>query len=209
MALRALGLPKLLLVVSALLLTFTSFANAQPATQPSAADAKRRFLDAAQKASAPTEQHKLLNTFVGEFDQMTEVRLGRSDPMKFHSTAKGKAIMDGRFVQFESNAAPEEPAPSERIVMYGYDPAAGKFTLWNIESMSLTAATATGEYDAATKTFTFNGERDAPGMPGRQPFRWVIQVKPDASLSQDILIKPPGSEQFVPVVHVEHKRTGK
>ncbi len=178
-------------------------AQQQPTSKPSQSEMKRQLAEMADRVARPTEAHKMLAPFVGRFDQITEVRMGPGEPLKSHSIGVGQWIMGGRFVKFESASAPDEELKGERMIVYGYDPQAKKYTLWNIETMSLTASTAVGDYDAAAKTFTFDGERDAPGG-GKAPFRWVVKVQPDGVLAQQILMKPPGAADFVPVVSVTH-----
>ncbi len=169
---------------------------------------KKQLTAAADQASAPTAEHKLLAPFVGEFDEITEARVGPGEPLHACSTAKGRWILGARFVGIESRSAPDEELKGERLLFYGYDPQAKKFTLVNFESSSLTATSATGEYDAATKTFTFDGERDEPGRAGapasKVPFRWTVKVEPTGVLLQQILVKPPGAPDYVPVVKVTH-----
>jgi Protein of unknown function (DUF1579) len=186
-----------LFACSILLSPMIVFAQTQPSSM------KKRFAEAAQAQSAPTAEHKALAPLVGDFDQQTEVRMGAGEPMKAHSIGHGQWIMDGRFVRVDSASAPDEELKGERLLVYGFDPSSKKYTLWGIETTSLTAFTAEGSYDPATKTFTFDGKRAQRGA-GLVDFRWVIEVNDDSSLSQQILMKPPGSNDFVPVVTIQH-----
>jgi Protein of unknown function (DUF1579) len=185
------------------LLVFSVLAQSQPAT-PSPAEAKRKFAETIEKASAPTEAHKVLGALVGDFDQRILVSMGRGEPMKSHSVGKGQWIMGGRFVQFNSTSAPDEEVKGDRLVIFGYDPNVRKYTLWNIESMSLTATAASGDYDQASKTFTFDGEREEHSA--KTPFRWTMKVQPDGSIAQEILMKFPNSSDYTPVVGVTYTR---
>src|SRR5262245_60524149 len=128
-------------------LLLATIASAQ--TQPSSM--KKRFAEAAQAQSAPTAEHKALAPLVGDFDQQTEVRIGGGEPMKAHSIAHGQWIMDGRFVRMDSASAPDEELKGERMLVYGFDPSSKKYTLWGIETTSLSAFTAEGSYDPTTK----------------------------------------------------------
>jgi len=191
--------------ICAVLLVLGQAAPSKPAPSGAQADPKRQFAERMEKLSAPTESHKLLEPLVGKFDQATEVRMGPGDPMRTKAIGTGTWVMGGRFVRVDSASAADEELKGERMNVYGYDPAAKKFTLWGIESFGLTAYSATGDWDAATKTFTFDGERDAPGG-GKSPFRWTLEVGDGGNITQKISVKTPGSDAMVPVVTVTHSR---
>jgi hypothetical protein len=178
-------------------------ASKPPAPPPVPADVKKQFVAMMDKASAPTEKHKLLAALVGDFEQATEVRMGPGEPMRTHSFSTASWVMGGRFVRVESASAPDEEAKGERMNVYGYDPAAKKFTLWGIESFNLTAYSATGDYDEAKKEFVFDGERDAP-TGGKSPFRWTLRLGEGGTILQTISMKTPNSKELVPVVTVKH-----
>ena len=179
-----------------------TFAQAPPPASTAQSELKKKFAEMSEKGSAPGEQHKALAAFVGDFDQISEVRMGPGEPMKANAIGKGHWTMGGRFVEFRSESARDEELKGERLLIYGYDPAIKKFTLYNLDSGSLVATTAIGEYDAASKTFTFEGEKDQPGA-GKHPFRWVLKVQKSGEIDQQILVKM-GERGFVPVVSVKH-----
>jgi hypothetical protein len=155
-----------------------------------------------ERSSAPTEQHKALGVFVGEFSQTSEVRLGPGEPIKARAVGVGRWTMGGRLVEVRSESAPEETLKGERLVIYGYDPMAKKYMLTNFDSLSYTATTALGDYDPASKTFTFEGSKDQPGG-NKMPFRWVLKVQPDGAILQQVLVQVQGKE-FLEVVTVKH-----
>jgi hypothetical protein len=134
-----------------------------------------------------------------------DVHLGPGEPMRVRGVSSGKWIMGGRFVRFEVTAAPDEPLKGDRLLVYGYDPAAKKYSMWQVESSSLTATSATGDYDAATKTFTFDGAHDRPGSPP-MAFRWVLKIADDGSMTQTIQMKPPGANDFAEFVQLHRTR---
>jgi hypothetical protein len=178
------------------------WAQTPPGGQNRQREMKKQFTQGSEKASAPTAQHKVLAAFVGDFDQFTEVHLGPREPMKAKGIGTGRWILGGRFVEVRSESAPDEDLKGERLLIYGYDPAAKKYTLYNFESGSLGVTTATGEYNAASKTFTFDGQRDEPGA-SKIPFRWVLKVLENGELEQKILVNTP-QRGIVEVVSVKH-----
>lgn len=184
------------------LISLAAFAQQQqspPAAKPTEADAKKQFAAMVEKNSAPTEAHKALAAFVGEFDERSEVLMGPT-PIHAHGSSKGQWIMDGRFVRVEGKSAPDEELKGERLIVYGYDPGLKKYTVWQVETGSLVAITGTGDYDAATKTFTFEGE-----LPNKMPFHWIFKVEEGGSMAVTVELKRPGQTDFAPEVRV--KRT--
>jgi hypothetical protein len=173
------------------------------ARQGGSSDVKRQFVAMMDRASAPTDKHKLLNPLVGDFEQATEVHLGPGEPMRTHSLSTAAWVMGGRFVRVDSASAPDEEAKGERMNVYGYDPVAKKFTLWGIESFNLTAYNATGDWDEAKKEFVFDGEREAP-TGGKSPFRWTLQLGEGGSITQTIAMKTAGAKDYVTIVTVKH-----
>jgi hypothetical protein len=162
---------------------------------------KKQFTARMEQVGPVTEQQKLLLAFAGKFDLRTEVQMGPGQVMKAHGLAEGKAILGGRFVKFESTAAPDEELKGERINVYGYDTAAGKFTLWGVESMNNYSYSALGDYDSTTRTFKFEGEQhQADGS--AIPFRWLLQVQESGALTQKISMKFPGAPDYAPLVNV-------
>lgn len=175
-------------------------APSQENTAPSQSEMKRQF---AKMDELPTEEHKRLAALVGEFDQIAEVRRGPGEPLKTHVLATGEWILGERFVRITAKTAPDEELKGERLTVYGYDARAGKYTMWTIDSSNTFAVSASGDYDAATKTFTLEGERYAQGT-SKVPFRWVVRLEDGGAFTQEILIKPPQGQDFVSVVVVKN-----
>ena len=170
----------------------------KPAGGSSQSEVKKSFNAATKAVKHPKEVHDALASFVGNFDTATEVSLGSSgEPLKTHDVATSKWIMGGLFVQFNSSAAADEDLKSDRMIVYGYDTGAKKYTIWQIESGSATASSATGDFDAATKTFTFEG------MAGATPVESVIHVEANGTLKKEIKKKGKSGEMRV-VAKVTH-----
>lgn len=176
-----------------------------PAQDDAAAQSemKKQFLQMTDREGPPTAEQRQLAAFVGNFDLHTEVNMGPGRVMRVHGTATGTAILDGRFVEVDATAAPDEELKGERKNFFGWDPAAREFTLWGIESRNSLAYTARGFYDADVKTFTFEGE--LPGSDGSaSPFRWEFRIAEDGSIDQTIDVQLPGAGDFAHLVDVHY-----
>ena len=197
----------LVAAVTAGTLVLTVLAQSQEKA-PAPSEVKKQFAAAAEKASAPTEQHKRLAAFVGEFDQAVEVRMDPGEPMKNHVLATGEWIMGGRYVRIAARTAPEEELKGERLTIYGYDTRIGKYTVWTIDTATTFAVSAAGDFDPDTKTFTLEGERYGRGAE-KVLFRWVLRLHDGGGFTQEIQMKPPEADQFLPVVTVKNTPKGK
>ena len=183
------------------------FAQSQERHAPTQSEMKQQFAELAKKMAAPTEQHKRLAAFVGDFDQAVEVRMGPGEPMKSRCVSTGTTLMGGCYVKIESRSAPDEELKGERLTIYGYDTQINKFTMWTIDSGNTYASSATGDYDPDTKTFTLEGEQYGRGA-SKVPFRWVVRLQDGGGFTQEIQMKPPQGE-LVPVVVVKNTPKGK
>ena len=191
----------LMTIALALLISATSFAQQ---TQASPEERKKQFAAMAARSGLPTEQHKLLTPFVGKFDQISKVALGPGDPITFHAIGTGTWIMGGRFVQVNSTSAPDEEVKGDRMHIFGFDPTANKFTLWGIETGSLTPYSATGTYDDATKTFNFDGENVGPGG-AKIPFHMTFKIEANGAINQTLTLGQPPRAMEVKVTHTPVK----
>ncbi len=180
---------------------------APPKAAPSQSDMKKMFNDNTARARLPAPAHEALSQLVGEFTTVSEVHLAPppAEPMKAHATTIGTWSMGELFVQTSAASDPDEELKRERLVIYGFDPQTAKYTMWQIESGNLTATSAIGDYDAPTRTFTFEGEREL-GPRGKAAILWTISVQTDGTLKQSIKLKAPGAEKFNEFVNVTHTR---
>jgi hypothetical protein len=181
------------------------WAQSQESKAPSQSEMKKQF---AKMDELPTEEHTRLAALVGDFDQNAEVLRGPGEPLRSHVLASGEWIMGGRFVRIAAKTAPDEELKGERLTVYGYDTRAGKYTMWTIDSSNSFAVSASGDYDAATKTFTLDGERYAQGT-SKVPFRWTVRLQGGGAFTQEILMKLPQGQEYVPVVTVKNTPRGK
>lgn len=170
-------------------------------------EVKKMFNDMIDRTKLPAEAHEALGLLVGDFATVSEVHVDPppAEPMVARAHTTGKWILNGLFVEVNAAADADEAMKGERMLVYGYDPIAKKYTLWQIESGNMTATEARGDYDSAAKTLTFEGERDM-GQRGKLALRWTIRAEPDGSLDQKITVRAPGAEQFTEFVHVTHRR---
>lgn len=150
---------------------------AEPAlTSMSAED--QAMMQAWQKAGAPGAQHKqLIDQMVGTWNtKQTMWMSADAPPMVETGKAIHTAALDGRQVRIDFTGM-VMGQPFEGVGYTGYDNTRGKYTsLWT-DSMSTGMMTSAGDYDAATKTYTFHGEMADPMQPGKMlPIRETVRI---------------------------------
>lgn len=171
----------LLAAVSAAALTTASiFAQTPEASAPaSSATAGVPSAEDMQKMmelSKLNENHKLLTDSVGSWSFIVKMWMNgdpSSKPDISKGTATRKAIMDGRFVVMDVTGKMDMPGPDGKPMamtfkghgLEGYDNVKKKFVGTWMDNMGTGIMMSEGDYDSATKTFTYNSEiQPMPGV---------------------------------------------
>jgi hypothetical protein len=124
---------------------------------PAAADDKDNPLQAYEKAGQPGAEHKVLQTFVGEWNYTARmwVKPG-ADPIEMSGSVVRKSIFGGRFIKDEvQNEKPHRNFKG--LGLLGYDNTRKKYTTVWVDSMSTAIHTSLGTLDKDGKVFTFTG----------------------------------------------------
>lgn len=136
------------------------------------ADEMKMMMEMAQ----PNENHKLLADLNGSWSYVVKMWMDgdtSKKPMESKGTAVRKSIMDGKFFSMDVNGTMEMPdehgklksMPFHGMGIEGYDNARKKFVGTWMDSMGTGMMNSEGDYDAASKTFTYTGEYTMmPGM---------------------------------------------
>jgi hypothetical protein len=132
------------------------------------------------------ENHKLLASMNGSWDYTVKMWMNgdpTSKPQMSKGTATRKSMMDGRYFSMEVNGKMEMPDATGKMKSMdfkgmgtdAYDNAKKKFVGTWMDNMGTGIMMSEGNYDAATKTFTYTGEMEMmPGM--KQKVREVLKM---------------------------------
>ena len=112
----------------------------------------------AQGAAASPEQ-KVLDQFVGKWDETYEVAKTDFTPEARKGTAKVdyRSVLGGKFVQQDA----EHSDGASAMLMYTYDEQESQYRGWWFSSMGLTSEYE-GEWDADSKTMTWRTVEGSP-----------------------------------------------
>ena len=151
-------------------------AGAQAA--PSMTPDMQAMMDAWQKASTPGPQHaQLAEHFAGSWTTKQTMWMDPSTPpMTETGTSTNTAEFGGRHVRSKFGSRfMGQPFSGEAIT--SYDNTLGKYVNVWVDNMSTGHFLSRGDYDPATKTYTFNGEMADPMKAGTMtPVREVIRI---------------------------------
>ena len=144
--------------------------QATAAGQPNEAEMMKQMME----LSKLNENHKLLKDLAGTWSyNVTMWMAPNAPPTKSSGTAVTKPIMEGRFFVTDVSGHLKMPGPDGKpkdftfkgMGMDGYDNVKKKFVgSWG-DNMGTGIMLSEGDYDSATKTFTYHSEYEAiPGM---------------------------------------------
>lgn len=143
-----------------------------------APSAEEQMMAAYEAAAKVGPQHEGLQYFVGKWQEEISVSMDpKAPPSKSKGAAVIQSIMGGRFVQmFHAGSFMGMPHIGQGLT--GYDNVTGKYLSQWIDNSSGAIFLATGSYDEAGKTYTFNGEMTDPMNPTkRTPVREVVRIE--------------------------------
>jgi hypothetical protein len=161
----------------------TSPVAAPPATgQPSEAEMMKQMMELAKL----NENHKLLADLAGTWTYTIKMWMNpdpTAKPSESKGTAVRKPLMEGRYFVLDVTGKMQIPGPDGKMKemtfkgmgIDGYDNVKKKFVGAWLDNMSTGIFMSEGDYDPATKTFTYNAEMEAmPGM--KTKVREVIKI---------------------------------
>jgi Protein of unknown function (DUF1579) len=160
-------------------------AAAPAAAQPDAAE-MQKMMQQMMENSKLNDNHRLLTSLDGTWNCNVKMWMDGDTSKKpdvSKSTAVRKSIMDGRYVIMDVTGKMEMPGPDgkKKEMTFkghgteGYDNVKKKFFGTWMDNMGTGIMISEGDYDPATKTFTYTGEFEMmPGM--KQKIREVVKI---------------------------------
>jgi hypothetical protein len=153
--------------------------------QPTAED-MQKMMTQMMELSKLNENHKLLADLVGTWGYTVKMWMNpdpNAKPEESKGTAVRKSMMDGRFFVVDATGKMEMPGADGKkkemtfkgMGIDGYDNVKKKFVGTWMDNMGTGVMMSEGDYDPATKTFTYASEYEAiPGM--KTKIREVVKI---------------------------------
>lgn len=153
----------------------------------------------------PGEGHKLLETFVGDWDAEVSVRSAPAAPVsKSAARSSSRWILGGRFIQ-EEFAGQSGGERYEGIGILGYDNGAEQFTSVWMDSLTTAIATARGRYFLNEHRFEFEGEVYDPLKGGRKRTHTTIEVRSHDHYVLKMIDRLPNGREFA-ALEISYRR---
>lgn len=138
---------------------------AEKAAQPAMDPEQQAAMEAMQRLGSPSEGHKALEPLAGTWSYTAEWRMSPDGPAESMSgTSANTLILGGRFLKQEVNgpAMEEGMPPFEGVGFTGYDNLRKEYqSIW-FDNMMTGMMRGAGQFDAATKTLTDEGDFSCP-----------------------------------------------
>lgn len=161
------------------LLTALPLAAKEPkaAKPPQLSAEQQAMMQAWEKAGKPGEQHRQLAGMVGEWTTKQSMWMDpKSPPLVQTGSATSTMVLGDRHVR-QDYRGQWMGQPFEGIGYTGYDNVTGKYYSSWMDSGSTGLFVSHGDYDPATRTYTFTGEMAEPGASGvKVPVRQVVRI---------------------------------
>lgn len=179
---------------------------------------KKRAEKQWKKYNTPSESHKKLKGYEGEWDVVMKLWMdGDGEPMISHGKMDSELIFGGRFLKTDVRATTMieydgkvTPLLFKGLGIMGYDTLRKKYVAVWIDNMTNSISVSEGQHDKSGKVFTFFGKQD-DWMDGvfDKPYkivdRWVTDDKCISEMYD--LTAPPGEGKFLELVATRSKST--
>ena len=163
-----------------------------PGKQPSAEE----MMAMMAKLAKPGPNHKHLEPLIGSWAcKVKFYGVPGQGPQESDGTVTRKWILGNRFVQ-EDFTGTAMGQPFTGMGLIGYDNAKKKYSVAWVDSMTTAIMTASGTYDAGTKTFTYLGEDLDPYSGKRMKSRDVLRVIDGDTHVMEMYREPQGGKEF-------------
>lgn len=166
--------------------------DSKPAAQPTTEEIVKLL----EKASAPVKEHEVLEQLVGIWDQKYTMWIrGVDTPLTSEGTSRNAWVLGKRFVLSNSATSPGQTVNSQHLGIYGFDTRTSLYTVFGVDTFGTYSVSATGAYDAKTKTLRLSGENS---QPGRRPtaFRWELTFDSPTQTTLRIFLNVGDGEWF-------------
>lgn len=139
---------------------------------------QQAMMAAWEQAATPGPEHaRLVEQFAGTWDTTISMWMDPAgEPMVERGTSANTAVLGGRHVRMEYSG-PFMGQTFEGLGYSGYDNVTGKYHSTWLDNMSTGRHVADGDYDPATRTYTYTGQMHDPMRPeAAVPVRETVQV---------------------------------
>lgn len=187
---------KLLILLAILLMgiAFTNPAAADEEKQPEMNPAEAEAMQKWKEYATPGDGHEILKSLAGSWNYTMNYWMSPgAEPHTESGTVESKWILDGRFLKMKVEGS-SMGQPFEGMGIMGYNNLTNQYENVWIDNMGTGMMTATGTYDAGSKTITETGTYTDPS--GEKEFRGVTTLKDADNYSYELFVPGPEGKEF-------------
>ena len=200
-----------IIVVSGVLTLGLHVAQAEQAepAQPPMDPAIQAAMEAMQRLGSLSEGHKALEPLAGAWTYTAQWWMSpEAPPESMTGTATSSLIFGGRFLKQEIRGQAENQPPFEGVGFTGYDNIRKEYQSVWLDNMATDMMVGAGQFDAATKTLTDQGDFSCP-ITG-ESHRWFrtawTLVDQDHTTYENYMRTPEGREFKAMEIHYTRAR---
>ncbi|RRJ89471.1 DUF1579 domain-containing protein [Flavobacterium macacae] len=147
--------------------------------------------------ATPTEPHKRMASESGTWTEDLTFWMSPEDknPQKYTAVAQVKMILGGRY-QEQKHTGRMMGMDFEGISTLAYNNASGEYTSTWVDNMGTGMMIASGKYDEASKSTTFNGEMVDPMTKKIKEFRQVVTIIDNDTQKMESFENAPDGTEF-------------
>lgn len=147
--------------------------------------------------ATPTEPHKRMASESGTWTEDLTFWMGPEDnnPQKYTAVAQVKMILGGRY-QEQKHTGRMMGMDFEGISTLAYNNASGEYTSTWVDNTGTGMMIASGKYDEASKSTTFNGEMVDPMTKKIKEFRQVVTIIDNDTQKMESFENAPDGTEF-------------
>jgi hypothetical protein len=163
-----------LAVVIAVTLASSSTAAA---TAPAPSAEQQAAMQAWERAAAVGPQHRQLQWFKGRWKERIQMWMQPGQPPRIEQgVAEVRPVLGGRFMEMRHRGQ-FMGKPMRGLGYSGYDNVSGRYSNIWMDDGSTAIFVSHGDYDAASKTWTYQGQMQDSAQPGALiPVREVVRI---------------------------------
>ena len=182
----------------------TAHAEQMKPVQPAMDPAKQAAMEAMQKLGSPSDAHKALEPLVGTWTYTAQWWMApATQPQSMTGTTTNTLVFGGRFLKQEIHGQATDQPPFEGLGFIGYDNIRKEYQSVWLDNMATGMMVGAGQFDAATKSLTGQGDFSCP-LTGEahRPFRAIWKVDDqDHNTYENYMRTPDGREFKVMEIH--------
>ncbi|MCB0272818.1 MAG: DUF1579 domain-containing protein [Bdellovibrionales bacterium] len=197
-----------ILAIAVATLSFNAFAGKKETKKTEQPSITQEQMEEAMKLGAPSDAHKKLDAFVGNWTYTGKFWMDPSQkkPEVMTGTNENEWILGGRFLQAKATGEATNEWPAfEGMGLTGYDNVKQEYTSTWVDNMSTSTMSAAASFDDKAKTLTEEGSYFCPMTKSERHYRAMWKVTGKDSYKYISYMKDENGKEYK-AMEIDYKR---